>query len=301
MQRVLAHDQPIVVDPADPIVAVTELKQGAVYRLDAQGGSQLIVKVEAFRPGEGEAGFGGRHRATTELAARVIQVPGVEPLGAGEIAVLKGLPDMGPGLASLKQAIAQKEAGDLRMFFRAERVDAGSALGEVFNPHDGAPDAGQVAAKRAQLLDPQVYATLGRIAALDLLVGNGDRFRADGSVNLDNLDFNQAGPVSIDNVDPWSRSLEPGQEWEGERWLTSVDGMTAYARSAVEDLFGATEPGRAMMVSFFIGPFLQGMQAAADTLRQGLAGRRLQLVHEPPSPYADAMAAFLGRIERMPG
>lgn len=282
VQRVLAHNAPLA---AADIAGVVELKMGAVWRLDpTPGGAPVIIKSEAFSPNEGAAPYAARHEVTTEFAQPLPGAPQTTPLSAGDQLVLAGLAAAipGGGIASLQVALA---AGGNTSLFKAQHVAVGHSLGEVFNPHPGAPPIA-TAPYIAQLASPAVHQQFGQLAAFDLVLGNTDRFRLIAGApeaNLDNLDVTAAGPAAIDNVDMYTNIRNPG--WAEQNWVATPANRVAFAALVVVYILGRANilPPMATVANLRAS-FAAGMDAEVATL---MAGRYAYNLHAAVEPDAN--------------
>ncbi len=159
------------------------------------------------------------------------------------------------------------------------------------------------AQSQVQLLmtSPTIFAALGRMATYDLLVSNQDRFRHDGSVNLENIDFTKAmfpnmpEVLPLDNMDPWNPL---GDQWNGATPLSGMQEMTAYANKVVGYLLrksrvelNGKEVGRLQ------DSFLGGMLHAAYDLKRREPGLRAQAAAPGASAGQQRVANVLaGRL-----
>lgn len=264
LQRQLVYNQPL---QAADIQIVTELKAGSVWRLESANGDRIVVKAEVYNPNEGAGPYAARHAVTTEFAPQLPGAPDVVPLPGPDQTVLNGLPagTPGGGLASLKATLA---GAPNTMMFKAQHVDVGKSLGDVFMPRQGAVPIAP-APYIAHLKKGSVHLQLGRIAAFDLMLGNTDRFRVDHgapSANLDNLDFTAHGPAAIDNVDPNS---DLRQGWDGERFMTTSARRRTFAAGIVPFLLLRANINLTVkQVGTLMDQFHAGMDAGVAALTQ---------------------------------
>jgi hypothetical protein len=146
--------------------------------------------------------------------------------------------------------------------------------GAPARPQNRAAGAGLPLPKKTaamQLLEnnPLVWKQLGSIAAFDLLIGQHDRFKADGSVNPQNLDFNSAGTraVALDNFDPLASMrtiIDLDETLAGA--LKTKDAAKAYSDSAVAQLC------QQIGIVVSSDDFYRGFNDARKALRKKLLG-----------------------------
>ncbi len=98
------------------------------------------------------------------------------------------------------------------VFFKAAHVDVGSNLKDLVDAANRefgrrGLEAGQKKRLELQAMfqSAPMMTSLGRMAAFELMGNNYDRFRPDGTASTTNLDFGNAQPLGIDNLDPFNR------------------------------------------------------------------------------------------------
>ena len=295
VQRQLVYNQPL---QAADIQIVTELKAGSVWRLESANGDRIVVKAEVYNANEGAPGYDARHEVTTEFAQQLPGAPGVVPLTAGDQAILNALPAATPGggLASLKATLAGAPNTTL---FKAQHVDVGKSLGDVFNPRPGAAPIAP-APYVAQLKKGSVHHQLGRIAVFDLMLGNTDRFSiVHGApfANLDNLDFTAHGPAAIDNVDPNS-DLRRG--WDGEAFVKTSAGRRTFAAGIVPFLLLKANINLTVkQVATLMDQFHAGMDAGVAAMRQQRNTFRLRAIAETNPDKNAVMGIVSDRLQQL--
>ena len=275
VQRVLSYEAAV---SADEIVTVTVLKQGAVFQIaGALAPQRVIIKIEPFQVGEGKAAYAARHEATTAIARAILGgAPGVQPLSEADFKELMKVPDGANGAArEMKDTLKKTIRGNF-MAFKAEHVDVGVSLQELFdsdlNARKGTDD--DRATMRGTLENPAAIRQMGKMATLDLLVGNQDRLNWEIGINLANMDFvDNATPVPIDNVDPNGLRLEPDAWNQGAGLSLQNDmGRQAFARRVHGRIYHAnpnigTGIAKPDNEAEFVAEFVQGMVNGINSLK----------------------------------
>ena len=298
VRRQLAVGNPIVAGD----VAAIEKVDAKVWILHGHANDELVVKIEAPAGGETPAQFEGRHDYVTWLAQQALQgVPNAAPITAGELVVLGGLNHAeagglgAPTLAGLinppghfvflkiaKVAMGRHLAGRIADIAADLRAGGRRRLGRGM-ARQGVLDA--------ILADPVRLDQLGRIAVFDLIVNNGDRFRADGTVNEKNIDFSQANqPIAIDNLDPNNRiDVANPNVWPGQNRVVGAGERSGYAAAVAQDLADKTQ--YAGDIFALITAIRAGMTNGVATLQGLEAALRLRAAAD-----ADAHRQAIGTI-----
>jgi len=252
IQRILNVNNAII---ANDISDVT-IKKAPVFKLWGLGNDTLIVKYERFMQAadfQNNNAYGKeRERAIYDLASNSLKrVPNSVRLTVLEIQELKNLLNAtqdGGMLKNLANDYINNNAPP-GVFIKMPEVDVGESLGALIDAANAerstaAPEAGPNRSKvRNIILDAKKLNHLGRIAAFDLLVGNTDRFRADGNTNYDNLDFSsdKGKTLPIDNFDP-NGPIEDTPIWLANQGaiLTNDQAMQNWAVLVIQNLFAAS-------------------------------------------------------------
>lgn len=267
-------------------VASIDKVDNKVWILRGHHNDELVVKIEG-PAGETPAQFEGRHDYVTWLAQQALNgVPDAAPIDAGELGVLGGLNVVEGGNPQPTLASFANLPGNF-VFLKITKVNMGKHLERRIAEIDADLRAGGRRTQRglqrqgaldAILADPGRLDQLGRIAVFDLVVNNGDRFRADGTVNEKNIDFDAANqPIAIDNLDPFNRIdvANPGN-WPGAGRVVDRGSRSGYAAAIAQDLVVKTQYAGdpvALITAFRAGltngvATLKGLEAA---LRQRVA------------------------------
>lgn len=305
VQRVLDHNGAIV---AADVASVTKLA-AKVFMLTGQGGEEIIIKFEIALGGEHLDSFAARDDYTRELANLVLAgVPGAQRVTPADLGVLQGLaaPAVGGDVAAFAATIAPPLPPNI-LVLKAQKVHVGTNFADRMQTigDELAGPGGMRAFKRersafeTQITQPAMMQSMGRMAAYDLIINNGDRFRADGTINLVNLDLGGGAALGIDNLDPNNR-IDANMP-AGVPTVSSPVAMFAFANKIVAFL-------RAQMLSApdavqsaaMRQHFMSGMVAAVRTLKAHEGVIRPQIAGEPDHRRRQVMTTFANRLQALP-
>lgn len=282
IQRLAWNNMILRNDVAD----VKQVGTKSTFIVTGTDGNRVVFKVESSS--ETAEVRKARYRSTMNIAKRILpNVPQYDFISKIELTELVNLPASVTGDADLVRSTAKKaltNAQDLAV--RLSLVDVGDNLEDMMlkaapavpgapaRPQNltagiGLPLPKKTAAMQLLENNPVVWRQLGSIAAFDLLVGQSDRFQADGSVNLQNLDFNSAGTraVALDNFDPF-RSMQTIIDLDEKLadGLKTKAAAKAYSDSAVAQICAQV----GIVVSS--DDFYRGFNDARKALRKKLLG-----------------------------
>jgi len=204
-----------------------------VFRLTGRRGTSVIIKIEGAN--EEQGAYSAREREVYEMARAVLKkTPKASQLTDNDLAAIDAIADDMGDVAQLKDAIHNLPGS--KLFLKVETVNVGINLQELWQGGPGNQTNDQTRRLTKILFSKSTMNALGRMAALDLLVGNSDRFGTDRRVNPENVDFTRGGSVlPLDNLDPYSR-IQP-DDWPAAQYLETGPGISTYMVDVTEYLF----------------------------------------------------------------
>jgi Domain of unknown function (DUF4157) len=291
VQRVLGVANPIVT--AD-VAHVTRFGTKLAYLLTGHANDSVVIKFEMPGGGETLAQLGARREAIYDLARTVLEnTPQARALTAADMNALQQLnfPNQ-PGAVNLVGNL-QNNLAQQSIALKIENAGVLESLQVKIQQGTAA----------LALLSPTVLRQFGKMAFVDLLVGNTDRFQPGGAVNDQNLDFNAAGEtVPLDNLDPFGGGIPVGLPFPGQNEIVNQAARRGYAMSAVLNLLAAMtlQPGM-RQVGRMADEFATGMEdAKTECMRRArrfrLLARNPRTAATPTGTVAQALAGRLGAI-----
>ena len=287
VQRALGVDQPVT---SPDIHSIKQAGTKKVFIIDGFGGDGVVIKFEI-----GGAIPAQRHDATQELTEKIMTNNATRTRidTAEATTILTELNNLKPPAPSGRSRGHDKitlDGWNEKMQGRKELIQF---LGYIIQDPEFAfavklekVSVGKAITKDSSDVDKRKVKTtpnfheLGRMAMLDVIVGNTDRFQASGNVNWENIDFNTAGGVlALDNFDPNMQLYNKTMSHGFNEHMDTIQNSAArgtYAETVMAKILpymetqakGAWEPDKSKL---YIQAFKDGMESAVVSLKQNSA------------------------------
>jgi hypothetical protein len=297
VQRTLAYNQPINVNDITTIARVSADKE--VYVLSGNG--TVVVKIETGSASEGTEEGAARWGHGLWLAQNVLAgVPGAELLSATDRQILETLPDtLGADAITLRESLKYYGSHNFPQFpVKMETVQMGENLKERIAAAKTSGVGGRL--KLTQVLSSdEVWTEMGKMAVFDLLMDNADRFQANGTCNLENLDFTTGTTPALKPLDNFNPSvdstLRPETVWKGKNVLKGgiqKQYVTLACNHIYQAAYGRNAPDN------YQKKFQEGMIAGRDAVYQLKSNLEIKILNLPKgSKQKTSAEVLLGRVK----
>jgi len=296
VQRVLGVNNPIV----RPDVANVDQKGGKlVFVLTGHAADSVVVKFEMPGGAETVPQLGARRDALYALSRTVLDnVPEATLLTPPELNALQQLdPTTVTGDVAVLVGMLQGGLAQQAVSLKVETVAVGDSLEDMIGHNNVTPS----------LLSPTMLRQFGKMAFFDLLVSNTDRFRPDGDVNVQNIDFVAGGgqALPLDNLDPFGGGIPTTlAQFEGRAAVADKSARRGYAMNALITI--CAKAGRDVPVKqlpALVDLFAAGMEDAAKQCKAQQKGfertafKDPATIDTPAGHVAEGLAARLNVIK----
>ncbi len=291
------------------VTAITKVA-AKVWILTGHNNDSVVIKVELPSGTENVEDLAARQEYITHLGKSLLSdMPDSQRLTDGEIGELaqltlpEGGNQSGPTLRQVAQDVGQFPV----VFLKVERVSMGENLEDKIRDVRNSSQPAEKQQKHQDLLNlitnPTTLKRLGRMAVLDLLVNNQDRFfpsidPKERIVNVTNIDFTQTNQViAIDNLDPNNRIER--DKWIGASLLKERKMRVVYATNAVRYLLQAAQFEFHTQQSSYIKNFLQGMNDAVTELKNFVGPLEYMILTETTPKRKEIASILRDRIKSL--